>query len=962
MRKEFNSHPNDIHSIAEVENTSKSWHAEDLDAVMRNLNVTQEGLSSQEAQERLKKYGYNELKEKKKRTALQMFLEGFKDVFILLLVAAAIISGFIGYYEYATGQTEQLFEAMTDTITIGAIVILVAITGFVQEYRAEKAVEALKKLAAPKARVLRDGKETVIPSREVVMGDILVLEAGDHVAADARLLEAIELKADEAVLTGESVPVNKELVVLKENAPISERRNTVFTATHVVYGRGKAAVLSTGMNTEFGKIAEMVQTAEEEETPLQKKLDRFASKIAKLVIGVCAIIFALEAFDVLTSGVIKVEGFIQAFMSAISLAISAVPEGLPAIVTIALALGAREFVKRHAIVRKLSSAESLGAVTVICSDKTGTITKGEMTVTQAYASDKLYDVSGVGYEPKGEFRIRNDAATPDSDLELLLITGALCNNASLEPREEKNSWEIMGDPTEGALVVSAAKGGFEKETLEKTFPRIGEIPFTSERKRMTTIHRTPEGEIIAHVKGAPEVVLDLCDKIFENGKEKKLTKEQREKILRTNEALAGNALRVLGMAYKKLPLMLKDYNEKTVEQDLVFAGLEGMIDPPREEVIEANKLCQKAGIKTVMITGDHRLTATAIAKETGIFKEADMVLTGEELDKLDDKEFEAKVEHITVYARVSPEHKLRIVNALKKKDEIVAMTGDGVNDAPAVKSADVGISMGISGTDVTREASDIVLTDDNFATIVKAVQQGRVIYDNVRKYARFLISCNFDELLVIGLFAILGGIYGETLFPLPLLPAMILWINLVTDGAPAVALATDPPDVDVMDRPPRKPDEGILHGMSAFIITSFILQATGSILVFCLEYYVWPSHPWNLPTGIDEAARQLSYREATTTAFVQAALFELFVVWNCRSEKRSVWRMGRDALKNKFFVIADIASVALTVGITYIPVTQQMFHLVGLSPTDLAYVALVAGLGFLILPEVTMGRKLWKWK
>ena len=949
---------------------SRTWHAMEIDEVTRNLNVTQEGLTSQEAQERLKKYGYNELQEKKRRTALHMFLEGFKDVFILLLLAAAIISGFIGYYEYATGKTEQLFEALTDTITIGAIVILVAITGFVQEYRAEKAVEALSKLAAPRARVLRDGKETVIPSREVVMGDILVLETGDLVPADARLLEAIELKADEAVLTGESVPVNKELSVVKESAPILERQNMIFTATHVVYGRGKAVVTSTGMDTEFGKIAELVQAAEEEETPLQRKLDRFAGKIAKLVILVCAIIFALEALDVLMSGKIQAEGFVQSFMSAISLAISAVPEGLPAIVTIALALGAREFVKRNAIVRKLSSAESLGAVTVICSDKTGTITKGEMTVRQGYAGGKLYEISGTGYEPKGDFRLVNDLTTPNSDLELLLITGALCNNSSLQMSERK-LWTVLGDPTEGALIVAAAKAGLEKETLEKTFARTHEIPFTSERKRMTTINKTPEGEIIAHVKGAPEVILDLCTKILKNGKEKKLTKDQKEKILKTNELLAGNALRVLGMAYKKLPSTLKDYDEKAVEQDLVFIGLEGMIDPPREEAIEANKLCQKAGIKTVMITGDHKLTATAVAKEVGIFKEGDIVLTGEELDKLSDREFEDEVGKVSVYARVSPEHKVRIVNAWKKKGHVVAMTGDGVNDAPAVKSADVGVSMGISGTDVTREASDIVLTDDNFATIVKAVQQGRVIYDNVRKYARFLISCNFDELLVIGSFALLGGLLGGDLFPLPLLPAMILWINLVTDGAPAVALATDPPDVDVMDRPPRKPEEGILHGMGRFILVSFILQATGTILVFSLEYYVFPG-TWmsgaqgnwlSLPltNRYREVWRQIAFKEASTVAFIQAALFELFVVWNCRSERRSVWRMGRDALKNKFFVIADLASVALTLGITYIPITQQMFHLVALGPADLAYVLVVASWGLLVFPEITMGRKLWKW-
>ncbi|MGB9713911.1 MAG: cation-translocating P-type ATPase [Candidatus Bathyarchaeales archaeon] len=939
---------------------SKPWHAMKPEEVFQELNVHSEGLSSQEARERLVKYGYNEIRKVKRRTALHMFLDEFKDIFIMLLIVATIFSAIIGYYEMVQGG--EFMEAYADTITISAIVVLCAVTGFVQEYRAEKAVEALKKLAAPKARVIRDGKEIIIPAREVVPGDILALEEGDHVPADARLIEVVELKANEAILTGESTPVEKELTILKEDTPISERRNMVFSATHIVYGRGKAVVTATGMNTEFGKIAEMVQTAEEEETPLQKKLDRFAGKIAKVVIAVCVLIFALEAFEVIMKMHFEAEGFIQAFMSSISLAISAVPEGLPAIVTIALALGAREFAKRNAIVRRLSSAESLGAVTVICSDKTGTITKGEMTVRQIYVDGKIIEVTGVGYEPKGEFRQGEDAVKPEGSLEYLLKIGALCNNASLRGNDQNSSWEIFGDPTEGALIVAAAKAGFEKETLEKSYPRVHEIPFTSERKRMTTMHKAPDGEVYAFMKGAPEVILERCSHVIEDEEEKKLTKEKRAKILEVNERLAGNALRVLAMAYKRLPTTMTKYEADAVETGMVFVGLQGMIDPPREEAIEANKLCQKAGIKTVMITGDHKLTAIAVAKEVGIFKEGDMVLTGAEMDKLSDEEFEEIVEKVTVYARVSPEHKLKIVNALKKKGHIVAMTGDGVNDAPAVKAADIGVAMGISGTDVTREASDLVLTDDNFATIVKAVEQGRVIYDNIRKYARFLISCNFDELLVIGTFAILGGIFAPELFPLPLLPAMILWINLVTDGAPAVALATDPPDVDVMERAPRKPEEGILHGMGAFIITSFILQATGTILVFCLEYYVWPSHPWMLPDGtINEVARQLTYKEATTTAFVQAAMFELFVVWNCRSEKRSVWRMGRKAFENKFFVIADLASVALTLGITYIPITQELFHLTALSPTDLAYVIGVASWGLLIFPELTMGRKIWKW-
>jgi Ca2+-transporting ATPase len=940
---------------------SKSWHTEEIDDVMRELDVTHEGLTSQEAQERLKKYGYNELVAKKRRTALHMFLDEFKDIFILLLIAAVIFSAIIGYYDILTGA-EEAFEAFADAIIIGVIILMVAITGFVQEYRAEKAIDAMKKLTAPKAHVIRDGKEVIVPAREIVPGDILVMESGDHIAADARVLESVELKTIEAVLTGESTPVNKNVSTLAAEAAISERRNTVFTATHVVYGRGRAVVTSTGMNTEFGKIAEMVQTAEEEETPLQKKLDKFASKIAKIVVAVVIVIFALEAFEATTQG-FQIGGFIDAFLSAISLAISAVPEGLPAIVTVALALGAREFARRNAIVRRLSSAESLGAVTVICSDKTGTITKGEMTVRQIYADGRTVEVTGVGYEPKGDFKIGGESADLGEEEQLLLRIGALCNNSQLRRKEKENAWEIFGDPTEGSLIVVAEKAGLSREELNLELPRNREIPFTSERKRMTTLHKTAEGELMAYVKGAPETILDRCSHLLEKGKEKKMSQADKNKALQVNEQLAGNALRVLAMAYKRLPPAAEKYEDDKLEEGLVFTGLQGMIDPPREEATQANKLCKKAGIITVMITGDHKLTAASIAKEVGIYDEGELVLTGVELDKISDEEFEQQVEKVAVYARVSPEHKLRIVNAWKKKGHIVAMTGDGVNDAPAVKAADVGVSMGITGTDVTKEASDLVLTDDNFATIVKAVEEGRVIYDNIRKYARFLISANFDELLVIGMFAILGGIFGAEIFPLPLLPAMILWINLVTDGAPAVALATDPPDVDVMERSPRKPNEGILHGMGRFIILSFMLQSIGTILAFSLEYYIWPSQTWMLPGGIiDEVARGEVYREAITTAFLQAALFELFVVWNCRSEKRSVWRMGKDAFRNKTFVIATIASIILTIGIVYIPWTQQLFHLYPLSLRDLAITAVIASWGLFVFPEVTMNRSVWKWK
>jgi Ca2+-transporting ATPase len=940
---------------------SKQWHAKSVEETLRDLNASENGLTSEEVEARRKTYGYNELKEKKRRTALQMFLEEFKDIFILLLLAATVLSAGIGYYE-SIGTGKGFLETYTDTITITIIVVLVAVSGFVQEYRAEKAIEALKKLTAPKARVVRDGRETMIPAMEVVPGDMLVLEAGDTVPADARVLQAIELKSDEAVLTGESTPVNKSLDTVSPDAAVAERKDMLFMATHTIYGRGKAIVTSIGMGTEFGRIAELVQEAEEEETPLQRKLDKFAKKIAYGVIALAAIIFVLELF---AEG-LGIKAFIDAFMISISLAISVVPEGLPAIVTITLALGAREFARRHAIIRKLSSTESLGATTVICSDKTGTLTKGEMTVRRIY-DGKFVDVTGVGYEPKGEFKVGNEPINPleTPDLSLTLTIGSLCNNAKLE--KDNGSWHIVGDPTEGALIVTAVKAGLEVGELEKRYPRIGEIPFTSEKKRMTTIHSSPDGGKIAFMKGAPEIVLELSTHIFEDGKERQLTGNKRRELLDINEKLASEALRLLGMAYKKLPSGLKEFREENIEHGMVFVGLEGMIDPPREEAIEANRKCEQAGIKTVMITGDHKLTATAVAREIGMMKEDSTVLTGVELDQMSDEEFQEKVEKVAVYARVSPEHKLRIVGAWKKRGQIVAMTGDGVNDAPAVKSADIGISMGITGTDVTREASDMVLTDDNFATIVRAVEEGRVIYDNIRKYARFLISCNFDEVLVIGSFALLAGLAGaggEVLFPVPLLPAMLLWINLVTDGAPAVSLALDPPEEDVMKRRPRKSGEGILHGMTAFIIVSFILQSAGTILLFALNYYIFPTHPWGWPNGpFIEANRILTLDEARTTAFVQATLFELFVVWNCRSEKRSVWRMGRDAFKNKWFVIAEIVSIGTTLAIPYIPITASMFHLIPLTSLDLAQVILVASWAlFFVLPENLMDKKIWRWE
>jgi Ca2+-transporting ATPase len=915
---------------------SKPWHAIDFKEVMAALETSPKGLASEEAARRLQKYGYNELVEKKRIGPLQIFLNQFKDIFVIMLLVAIVLSVIIGWYK--GGE----FEEYVDAITIGAIVALNAVVGFVQEYRSEKAIEAMKKLAAPRARVIRDGKETIISARDVVPGDVILLEAGDRVPADARLIEVVDLKTVEAALTGESTPIDKNTDVMDEQTPVSDRRNMVFMGTHTTYGRGKAVVVATGMTTEFGKIAEMVQAVEEEETPLKQKLERFAKKLAVIIVIACAIIFILELFR---EGY-HLENIFGMFMTAVALAVSAVPEGLPAVVTVCLALGARELAKRNAILRRLSSAETLGATTVICSDKTGTLTKGEMTVRKIYVGGRIIDVTGAGYEAKGDFLLNGEPINPkdDNDLRLLLEAAALCTNA------QYNGQNIIGDTTEGALIVAAAKAGLLKEDLEKVCPRVHEVPFTSERKRMTTVHKSSDGKLLAYIKGAPEIILERCTHIISDGKIAKISERRKREILEINEKIAGDALRVLGVAFKQLNFPdTEKFNNEELESGLVFIGLLGMMDPPREEAKLAIKKCEEAGIKTVMITGDHKLTAVAVAKELGMLKGGDdenLMLTGVELDAINDEEFEKIVERVSVYARVSPEHKLRIVQALKKKGHIVAMTGDGVNDAPALKQADIGVAMGITGTDVTREAADIVLADDNFATIVNAVEGGRGIYDNIRKFSFFLMRCNFDELALIGIFALLG-------LELPLTAPMILWLNLVTDGGPALALTMDPPDKDVMKRPPRNPREGILHGRIASIIATFILQFVLTGGLFYWQFYMLPGS-----TDLNTLEGQMKLAQARTMAFIRATLQELFVVWNCRSEKRSVWRMGKEAFNNKFLVIAVTVSAVATILVPY-------FGLMGTvwldDPLEWT-IAIVASLsGLFILPEVFYGRKIWKW-
>jgi len=896
-----------------------AWHSLKEEKVLKKLDSSPRGLSSTEATRRLQKFGYNELVERERVTPLQIFLNQFKDIFVIILLIAIFLCVIVG-------------EGI-DAITIGAIVILNAIVGFSQEYKSEKAMEAMKKLTAPRARVVRDGKETVIPAREVVPGDIVVLEAGDRVPADGRLLEVAELKTNEAVLTGESTPVGKTLTVLRPETPLADRKNMVFMGTYVTYGRGKAVITSTGMETEFGKIAEMVQAVKEEEPPLKIKLAKFAKKLGKIIVAICALIFVIEFFrDFLFHG-FSLQTLADAFLISIALAVSAVPEGLPAITTVTLALGARELAKRNALIRRLASVETLGSTTVICSDKTGTLTKGEMTVRKIYVGNTTIEVSGTGYESKGEFCKNGEKIDPKThqELESVLKIGALCNNSGYDGKN------ITGDPTEAALLVVAAKAGMWREQLEKEYPRIKEFPFSSERKRMTTIHKTPEGGIVALTKGAPEVVLERCAYIVEDGEIKKLTARKKKRILETNEKMASDALRVLGMAFKEVPEDFDKLSDIEVESNLIFVGLVGMIDPPREEVKEAVRKCEEAGIKTVMITGDHKLTAVAIAKEIGMLKSS-LVLTGSELDAMSDQEFEKIVEKVDVYARVSPEHKIRIVSALKKKGHIVAMTGDGVNDAPAVKNADIGIAMGITGTDVTREAADMVLGDDNFATIVNAVEGGRTIYDNIRKFVFFLIRCNFDELAVIATFAF---IFGAEL--LPLTAPMILWINLVTDGGPALALSMDPPVEDPMKKPPRNPKEGILHGRLFAIIVSFIMQYLGSSLIF-LGAYFWAGLP---------------LEKARTMTFMQASLRELVIVWNCRSEKKNAFEVG--FFSNKYLFVAVLASVVLTVSLCYVPLLQVMFETTPLTLYEWIPVIGVALSGLLLMPKWLYGRKVWRW-
>jgi Ca2+-transporting ATPase len=889
-----------------------NWHVMEIKKIFSSLGSSLEGLTQQEATTRLEKYGPNELMEKEKISALKIFIDQFKSFLILILLAATVISIFIGEW--------------LDAIVIFGIVIACAILGLYQEFKAEKAVEALKKIAALTARVIRGGEEVEIPARDIVPGDILVLRTGDKVPADCRLIEEMNLRVDEAPLTGESKPVKKSIPPLeKDDIAVADRKNMLYTATVVTYGHGKGVATSTGMSTEFGKIATMIQEVEEEETPLKKRLDVIGKWLGIFSLIICAVAGAV--------GIIQGHGILEMFIWGVSLAVAAVPEALPAVVTGALSIGVSKMAKKNAIVRKLPAVETLGCTTVICSDKTGTLTKNEMTVRRIYANGKIFEVTGVGFQPEGEYLSEGRRIDPkeDSHLSLMARIATLCNDVYLHKTE--SGWSIIGDPTEGALLVSAIKAGIKVEELRDGIPRIGEVPFESERKRMSTIHPVNGGKV-AYVKGAPEIILDLSTHLLRDGKTIPLTPEEKQKILKVNEQMASDALRVLGLAYRDLPKDLNEYSPETVEKDLVFVGLQGMIDPPRDEVVVAMKHCQQAGIKAIMITGDHKLTATAVAKELGQLKETEgskpRVLTGVELDQMSDQQLEDVIEEVVVYARVSPEHKLRIVDAFKKKGEVVAMTGDGINDAPALKRADIGVAMGITGTDVTKEASSMVLADDNFASIVAAVEEGRAIYDNIKKYLVYLISCNIAEILILGGSFFIG-------LPLPLVAIQILWVNLTTDGLPALALGVDPPDPDIMRRPPRDPQESVFNRRIMMLMAVMALNIT--FVIVPLFYWYLKSGGYYAP-GVSAAMKEEILLKGQTVVLAMMILFELVNAYNNRSDRHSLFKVG--FFKNKWLTWSILSSVVLAVIVIQVPALDPLFHTSFLTTRDWIIVTLAA--------------------
>jgi Ca2+-transporting ATPase len=865
------------------------------------------GLSAAEAQARVKKHGTNELREAPPAPAWKRLLAHFTELVVLILIGAAALSGIMGDF--------------ADAIAILAIVLLNGILGFLQEDKARKALAALQKLAAPLVKVFRDGRRELLPAKQIAPGDIVDLEAGDHVPADARLLDGGNLRVQEAALTGESVPVEKDWrAELPAATPLAERRNMAHMGTVVSAGRARALVVATGMSTELGRIAGLLQHVEAAPTPLQRKLSELGRTLVVVCLVLVALIFAMR--------MARGGGFFETLMTSVSLAVAAVPEGLPAVVTLALALGLQRMVKRHALVRKLPSVETLGAVTVICSDKTGTLTRNEMTVRVVIAGGARHDVSGAGYAPEGDFTLDGKVIDPQRDPALLraLHTAVRCNSASLHQKKTGGGWEVIGDPTEGALLAAARKAGVEPPPART----LAEIHFDSDRKAMSVIAREDSGRTVMHTKGAPEVLLKMCSHIFSGAEALPLNDERRERVLRQSAELAGSALRVLAVAEREDP----DFRGGAfVEEGLVFEGLFGMIDPPREEAKAAVSRCREAGIRPVMITGDHPVTALALARELGIAGAADRAVSGGDLDALTDEALSEQMPGIAVCARVTAEHKLRIIKALKKRGEITAMTGDGVNDAPAIRCADIGIAMGLTGSDVTKEASAMVLTDDNFASIVNAIEEGRGIYDNIRKFLQYLLATNAGEVLLLFFAAMIG-------WPVPLAAIQILWINLVTDGLPALALAMEPPEPDIMRRPPRPPRQPVIGRGDALRILACGLMvaaaAAAGFAILCAD-------------GGNTLGR------ARTAAFCITAFAQLALAFGFRSRRYTLPQLG--VFSNRYLLGAILLSALLQAAVVLLPFAQPLVGAGTLSPGDWG---LIAGLSLLPVTLLETAKMLFR--
>ncbi|HBP38030.1 MAG TPA: ATPase [Clostridiales bacterium] len=894
-------------------------YRESREQVIERLGSSAEtGLSEQEASSRIKQFGPNSLTEKKKQPLIVKFLSQFKDIMVIILIIASIISG--------------IYEQWLEAGVILVIVVINAILGLIQEGRAEKAIEALKKLTSPQARVIRDSRQQIIAAEKLVPGDLVLLEAGDIVPADIRLLESTALKSDEASLTGESVPVEKDAAaVIAETTQLGDQRNLLFMSTPITYGRARGLVVSTGSQTVIGSIADKLQNIKDEDTPLQRNLNQLGKWLGLICLAVCLVVFL--------QGILMKNDFLPTFMTAISLAVAAIPEGLPAVVTIVLALGMKRMADRNAIVKKLLAVETLGSVDVICSDKTGTLTQNQMMVTRLFWPDQLVEAEGQGYSPIGRLL---DSSTgepmPENPiLEYLLVSGALCNDAKLTQSED-GSYAILGDPTEGALIVVAAKAGLDQADLMRQYPRTGDLPFDSERKMMTTYHQGfPSAPLVSLTKGAPDIVIQRCVRYLGPDGLRDLDQNRRSAIIKANSRLASAALRVLAFAGKDHP----DGTIHDPESDLTFFGLMGMIDPARPEAADAVALCNQAGIRAVMITGDYQDTAVAIARDLGLMRPGDGVLAGAQIDGLSDEELKLAVENTAVYARVSPDHKVRIVNALRQNGHIASMTGDGVNDAMALKSADIGVAMGITGTDVAKGTADMILTDDNFATIVAAVREGRILYSNIRKFVGFLLSCNVGEILIVFLTTLLHGPRF-----VPLLPIQLLWLNLITDSFPALALGQERGEPDIMRQKPRRQKEPILNRimLRTIVIQSLAIFAA-TYTAFRIGLAVYPAAEVeavvdNLKTKVLEASVG-----ARTFAFVTLILAELFRSFSARSEHLPVFRLG--LFSNRFQNRAFLLSSALLAVVIYVPAFNRIFTTTALNAGDWLKIIPLALLPFL---------------